>query len=91
MQEKNLKRNTCDICGDKEILKEKEPSKFSTIKIPLPYYNEYGSNTNQESLCEVDLCPACQTEFMKNILKHYDAANIAYAGVQIKRREENND
>ena len=88
MKTEQLTKYTCDACGYYEFVGKDDPRPMQEYRLPMKYYAENGRQlglTNQK----VDLCSACLAELEQILSKHYDICSIAYEGVRMKRRADN--
>lgn len=85
MKTENLTKYVCDCCGKEAYVNAKESSPFQQYRLPMKYYTETGRDcglTNQS----VDLCHDCSKDLAFVLSKHYELHCVAYGGVEIKRR-----
>lgn len=84
----NLIKYTCDICGKNEYAKKDDARPMQEYRLPMKYYDETGRQhglTNQK----IDLCSECLRELEHNLSKHYEMSCVAYLGVKIERKADN--
>ncbi len=88
MKTENLTKYTCDACGKSEYVDKKDSSPMQEYRLPMKYFDESGRQYGLTN-ARVDLCSDCAHELEQNLFKHYDIYSMAYAGVTMTRRADN--
>jgi hypothetical protein len=88
MKTENLTKYVCDCCGKEEYVNAKESSPFQQYRLPMKYYTETGRDMGLTNQC-VDLCRKCLSDLAIVLSKHYELHCVAYGGVVMKRRADN--
>ena len=81
----NLIRCTCDVCKKSFDVKKTEENPLKRLILPMRYYTETGSFV-RITTDYVDVCKDCLEQMEKDLSEHYKISNIAYVGVEIKRK-----
>jgi hypothetical protein len=87
MKVENLTKYTCDACGRYELVGKNESNPMQEYRLPMKYYAENGKQCGLTN-SKVDLCSDCAKKLEKILSKHYDICFIAYEGVRMNRRAD---
>lgn len=89
-KEINLIRCTCDVCKQSWDIKPSTTKPLDKVCLPMAYYDEDG-RFNKYIVAEIEICNSCKDKMANDLEKHYRLRCVAYGGVTIERKEDENE